>query len=76
MAAKEVALAQVRDFPRAEQPSLVRRASEGLGHAVLSHRQHISDKPLCMLGDDLIDTATLLTRIIEVAEPSAAALSR
>ncbi|MFV2196510.1 UTP--glucose-1-phosphate uridylyltransferase GalU [Nocardiopsis sp. LOL_012] len=63
-------LRAVRESSDLAQVHYVRQGQpRGLGHAVLCAEAHVGDNPFAvLLGDDLIDTADLLRRMIEVRE--------
>ena len=61
-------LRSVRESSDLAQVHYVRQGEpRGLGHAVLCAEAHVGDNPFAvLLGDDLIETADLLRRMIEV----------
>ena len=64
----EERLRSVRESSDLAQMYYVRQGEpRGLGHAVLCAKAHVGDNPFAvLLGDDLIDSADLLRRMIEV----------
>lgn len=63
-------LRSVRESSDLAQVHYVRQGEpRGLGHAVLCAEAHVGDNPFAvLLGDDLIESADLLRRMIEVRE--------
>ncbi|OOC55609.1 MULTISPECIES: UTP--glucose-1-phosphate uridylyltransferase GalU [Nocardiopsis] len=63
-------LRSVRESNDLAQMHYVRQGEpRGLGHAVLCAKAHVGDNPFAvLLGDDLIESADLLRRMIEVRE--------
>ncbi|MFE3459134.1 UTP--glucose-1-phosphate uridylyltransferase GalU [Nocardiopsis aegyptia] len=63
-------LRSVRESDGLAQMHYVRQGDpRGLGHAVLCAEAHVGDNPFAvLLGDDLIESADLLRRMIEVRE--------
>ncbi|WP_285729882.1 UTP--glucose-1-phosphate uridylyltransferase GalU [Nocardiopsis sp. ATB16-24] len=66
----EERLRSVRESSDLAQMHYVRQGEpRGLGHAVLCAKAHVGDNPFAvLLGDDLIDSADLLRRMIQVRE--------
>ncbi|MFD6950966.1 UTP--glucose-1-phosphate uridylyltransferase [Nocardiopsis sp. TSRI0078] len=66
----EERLRSVRESSDLAQVHYVRQGEpRGLGHAVLCAEAHVGDNPFAvLLGDDLIESADLLRRMIEVRE--------
>lgn len=67
---EEGKLRSVRESSDLAQVHYVRQGEpRGLGHAVLCAQAHVGDNPFAvLLGDDLIESADLLRRMIEVRE--------
>ncbi|MGW5875440.1 UTP--glucose-1-phosphate uridylyltransferase GalU [Nocardiopsis terrae] len=67
---EEGKLRSVRESSELAQVHYVRQGEpRGLGHAVLCAEAHVGDNPFAvLLGDDLIESADLLRRMIEVRE--------
>ncbi|WP_017585520.1 UTP--glucose-1-phosphate uridylyltransferase GalU [Nocardiopsis ganjiahuensis] len=67
---EEEKLKSVRESSDLAQVHYVRQGEpRGLGHAVLCAEAHVGDNPFAvLLGDDLIESADLLRRMIEVRE--------
>lgn len=67
---EEGKLRSVRESSELAQVHYVRQGEpRGLGHAVLCAEPHVGDNPFAvLLGDDLIESADLLRRMIEVRQ--------